>query len=87
MKIHEAVEKIWADGSLWARPLSWRGHGSAIARVSDNGNPRLMEVPCSRGGTPWQVWGPELMEEWEVLTYVAILAEYSAVQDARTKKF
>ena len=59
-----------AWGSMWFRPVGWRGLKSAFV-IEDN---RVMFVPTSSGGHPAHFPSPdELLGEWEIVEPSVVL--------------
>lgn len=70
--IHPAV----LGGSVWVRPVAWRGGGCALATVAASGDlTRLVIVPSGRGGDQWHPYVEDLIGEWEPVSPGDVLDE------------
>jgi len=73
MRMDEAVKMM---GTGWCRPVTWRGMGCAVGRVSSNGVAVLGQVPTRGGHIPVVLREDGgFLGEWEVVRPEEVLRE------------
>lgn len=62
-------------GRRWARPMSWKKTGLAVAVEVGAGNPRLWVVPPGKGRGPYVPHLSDLTQPWELVRPEDVLSE------------
>ncbi len=75
MRIEQALDcQDFREGKKWARPITWRRSGFAVAVDRPDGI-SLQLVPTLHGGISWNPYLGDLTSEWEMVDVYEVLKE------------